>query len=86
MIVKLKTYQFDYLNKNLSDKQDVIELNWKIKKRNDFVFVEIESEDADKIRDWAIDEQSLLGFDSNYELTEEGTILQELIDVFFQSK
>lgn len=86
MIVKLKTYQFDYLNKNLSDKQDVIELNWKIQKRNDFVFVEIESEDADKIRDWAIDEQSLLGFDSNYELTEEGTILQELIDVFFQSK
>jgi len=85
MIVKLKTHQFDYLNKNLSDKQSEIALNWNIQKRNNFVFVDLNPEDADKIRDWAIDEQSLLGFDSNYDLTEEGTILQELIDVFFHS-
>lgn len=38
---------------------------------------------ADEIRDWASDELQRKGFDINYELTPEGKMLEELIDLFY---
>ncbi|SEA68482.1 hypothetical protein SAMN05192529_1493 [Arachidicoccus rhizosphaerae] len=84
MIVKLNKNQFDYLSYSLSEKQEVLKLKLKeISKENQFVLIEIDEEMADEIRDWASDELQRKGFGINYELTSEGKILEELIDLFY---
>ena len=83
MIVKLNKKQFDYLNDGLSQKE-ILKLKVKHEsKENQFVFIEIDDDTVDKIRDWASDQLQRKGFDSNYELTPEGELLENLIDEFY---
>ncbi|GAB6011588.1 hypothetical protein [Viscerimonas tarda] len=82
MIVKLTKDQFDYLNCSLSEQREILE--FPLKEEGSFVFIEVDNDRADKIRDWAMDEQLRIGFDINYELTIEGKILEGIIDAFFQ--
>ncbi|AMA49765.1 hypothetical protein [Flavobacterium covae] len=42
--------------------------------------INIDNSFADEIRDWALEEQQLIGFDEDYELTQEGKILENIID------
>ena len=81
MQIKLNKYLFDYLKNSLLDKQNT--LKWNVIQNNSSIIIEIENNVADEIRDFAIDKQSLKGFDINYELTNEGKILEELIDAFY---
>ncbi|MFC3357012.1 MULTISPECIES: hypothetical protein [Sphingobacterium] len=83
MIVKLTKNQFDYLDYSLSEQEGALRTRLQINKENQFVFIELDEETADEIRDWAMDKQVQVGFDENYELTSEGTILEELVDAFY---
>lgn len=84
MRVKLNKNQFDYLSYSLSEEQELLSLKLKdVSQENQFVHIEIDEETADEIRDWASDELQRKGFDINYELTQEGKILEELIDLFY---
>jgi len=84
MIFKLTKNQFDFLNYSLSKEEELLRLKLKeISQENQFVLIEIDEETADEIRDWASDELQRKGFNINYELTPEGKILEELIDLFY---
>jgi hypothetical protein len=45
--------------------------------------VSLTEEMADQIRDMAIDKQTILGFNTEYELNEEGRLLEEIIDKLY---
>ncbi|WP_138480570.1 hypothetical protein [Dyadobacter bucti] len=84
MIIKLNKNQFDYLIYSLSEEQNLLRLKLKkVSQENQFVFIEIDEETSDEIRDWASDELQRRGFDINYELTPDGKILEDLIDLFY---
>ena len=83
MKVKLNKYLFDYLSNNLLNEQNTLISKLNSQQNNNFIFVDVDNNTADEIRDWAIDRQSLKGFDINYELTIEGIMLEELIDTFY---
>jgi len=83
MIVKLNKNQFDYLDNSLSEQRPDLKSNLQIRKEDHFVFVGIDENVADEIRDWAGEELQKKGFDFNYELTSQGKILEELIDAFY---
>ncbi|RVU01220.1 hypothetical protein EOD41_04440 [Mucilaginibacter limnophilus] len=51
---------------------------------NDKVIINVSEDVACGIRDWAMDRQVRVGFDENYSLTDEGQILNDLIDVFYE--
>ena len=83
MIIKLNKNQFDYLNDSFFA-EEIPKLKLKqVDKKNQFVIIEIDEYTADKIRDWAGEELQKKGFDFNYELTREGKLLEDLIDVFY---
>ena len=84
MKFKLSKNQFDYLGYSLSEEQEVLKLKLKeIRKENQSVIIEVDEATADEIRDWASEKLQEKGFDKNYELTPEGKILEELVDVFY---
>jgi len=83
MIIKLNQNQFDYLNCNLPEEKMLILKQNQISKDNRFVIIEIDEHVADVIRDWANEELQKKGFDKNYELTHEGNILEDLVDMFY---
>jgi len=84
MIVKLNKNQFDYLSYGLSEEQEALRLRLKqVNKENQFFIIDIDEETADEIREWASDGLQRKGFDINYELTPEGKIFEELIDLFY---
>jgi hypothetical protein len=51
---------------------------------NTFIDLDVESDVADQIRDWAMERQVIIGFDMDYNLTSEGKILEVLIDLFYE--
>jgi hypothetical protein len=58
--------------------------------KNDFNFfiitdesIELNKNLANKIRDWAGEKQQMIGYDENYELTEDGKILESIIDKLY---
>jgi len=81
-IIKLNKAQFDYLDYVLSEQQD-LSSKLKIKIENQFVYITIDDDTADQIRDCVGEELQRVGFDENYELTPEGIILENLIDLFY---
>ena len=81
--IKLNNKEYLYLcqNRCLSDK-------YKIKSRskkneNDICILECTEDQVDEIRDKCSERLQIVGFDKNYELTQEGKILEILIDKFF---
>jgi hypothetical protein len=45
--------------------------------------IDIDEDLIDEIRDWASDKLQVVGFDMNYNLTEEGKTLESLIDKLY---
>lgn len=82
MIISLTEKQFNYLDNNIKNQED-LNFDWNVKKDDKSIIVEIDDDIVDEIRDWAMDKQVQVGFDVNYELNSEGKILEEIIDVFY---
>lgn len=83
MTVKLNKKQFDYLKHSLFDKQESLKLNLRVKEEIRYILIEVDEEAADEIRDWASEKLQRIGFDINYKLTNEGKMLESLIDKFY---
>lgn len=84
MKFKLNNNQLDYLKYSLTEEQIILKLKLKeFRRESQFVVIEIDKKTADEIRDWASVELQRKGFNLNYELTPEGKILEELIDLFY---
>lgn len=81
MVIKLTHDQFKYFNQKL-----------KIERPDLFKFVipgasrpiVIESNVVCEIRDWLGEKLQVEGFDNSYELNQEGKIIEELIDLFYE--
>lgn len=78
MRIKFSKNELDLLkNTFLKDKSNL-----------EFIIIEREAIDivddfVDEIRDWALEQQQIIGFDENYELTKEGKILENIIDKLY---
>lgn len=84
MIIKLNRDQMDYLNDNLFENREDLILKLKINKVGNCFWVELDNVTSNEIRDWANLQLQYRGFDANYELTEEGEILDKLIDTLLE--
>jgi hypothetical protein len=84
MIIKLNKKQLDYLIYILTIEQEILKSKLQVEEDNHSFIVRIDEDTADEIRDLAGEELQKKGFDSNYELTQDGKMLEELIDVFYK--
>lgn len=81
--IKLNKDEFNYLcQMNIfSKKNRTIFDSKKIEK--DMVIIELSENQADEIRDKCGEKLQIVGFDEKYDLTQEGKILESLIDKFY---
>lgn len=84
MIIKLNRDQMDYLNDDLFENREDLILKLKIDKIGNCFWIELDNATSNEIKDWANLQLQYRGFDANYELTEEGEILDKLIDTLLE--
>ncbi len=79
--IRLSTKEFNFLYKDnlLRSKFDFVNA----KKVGVGYHISITDEEADELRDLCGEQLQIIGFDEKYGLTEEGKILEALIDKFF---
>jgi hypothetical protein len=81
----LKKREIEYLLSAafLSDKLlDVIKNAYRSNDSHEYKLI-ISLDDADKIRNLCGEQLQVIGFDQDYNLTEEGCLLEDLVDKFF---
>lgn len=87
MEIKLKKNTKSYLLDTLQREKEDLFLQLKLNEKDILdsaeYTVKIGEDLADVIRDWAMDKQQIVGFDKDYDLTNEGKKLQEIIDKFY---
>ena len=84
MIIKMLKSERDYLLENvLVNNVTLTEIIKKAHFANGKFEIEIEIELADEIRDLCSERLQIEGFDKDYELTEDGKVLEMLIDTFY---
>jgi len=82
MEIKLTIEQYEYLTQDLLRNRESI-LSKLVYIENPPYYILVDEDTADEIRDLAMEDLQIKGFDANYDLTKAGVILEELIDVFF---
>jgi len=80
MIIKLDTKQYNFLKDTLG--KDRAELFVYLSNGNG-ITLEVKDEIAIEIRDWIGEKLQKVGFDENYELNENGKILEQLEDLLY---
>jgi hypothetical protein len=80
MIIKLDTRQYNFLKDTLG--KDRAELFLYLSNGNGII-LEVKDEIAIEIRDWVGEKLQKEGFDENYELNENGKILEQLEDLLY---
>ena len=83
MLIKLNLEVFDYLVNKLLLNQKGIKHELKLNKYPHYIFIELNADTSYKIRELAMDRLQIVGFDIKYDLTEEGKILEDIIDLFY---
>jgi len=84
MMIIITQIQKDFLiNDVLQDRSELISELMKGELIYEKWHVDIDSNLADEIRDECLEMLQLIGFDEDYELTKQGEILEELIDIFY---
>src|SRR5512136_2952361 len=82
--VRLEIKELNYLlNKNLVPAELERKLTSIAKESGENAFLHLTDEEADSLRDACGEQLQRIGFDKDYEPTDEGTILEDLIDKFF---
>lgn len=80
MIIKLDTKQYNFLKDTLG--KDRAELFLYLSNGNG-ITLDVKDEIAIQIRDWVGEKLQKEGFDENYELNENGKILEQLEDLLY---
>jgi len=80
MIVKLNTKQFEFLETSLAKERADL---FKYLSNGNGVALELDDQIAVLIRDWVGEKLQEVGFDENYELNDDGKILEQLEDILF---
>lgn len=79
MELKINNTIFSYLMKNLPFVETKMNI---INKYEKYLIIQLDESMAEEIREWALDKQPIVGFDEMYELTKEGMLLDEIVDLF----
>ena len=83
MKIQLNNKQFEYLKSNLLlDRNDLATYFDSIAIHGKYC-IDIPEDLLDEIRDWAGEQLQKIGFNENYELTGDGKVLEQLIDLFY---
>ena len=83
MKIQLNNKQFEYLKSNLLlDRNEFAAYFDSIAIHHKYL-IDIPENSLDEIRDWAGEQLQKVGFNEKYELTDDGKILEQLIDLFF---
>jgi hypothetical protein len=82
MQVKLTLAQFEILHAHLAKDNRELFLILEANNIEPLIF-ELDDKVMDEIRDWAMDKQVFLGFHSDYNLNQNGIILESLIDLLY---
>lgn len=82
MIIKLTLQQFEFINKSLSvDSPDLY------KRFEDCIvdetYVDLDEDTISDLRDWVGFKLQIVGFDKDYEPTDQGMLMEDLIDKLF---
>ena len=80
MIIKLKLEEYDYLINNLLSNENDIKSKLKIEERGNKFLIKADDNTINKIQELSEDHLQIVGFDIDYKLTEEGKILENIID------
>jgi hypothetical protein len=84
MIIKFTKKQKDYLINNcLLQKEDLTKLLSTGKEQFNSFIIELSEDKIDELRDICSDKLQEIGFDEDYELTNDGKMLEELIDLLY---
>ncbi|MHB9148134.1 MAG: hypothetical protein ACYC2U_07115 [Candidatus Amoebophilus sp.] len=81
MKIKLCKNHLEFLKSHLrKDRPDLFEyLNQNVV----LSVFEIDDYNADAIHDWLGDQLQLIGFNEDYDLTEKGKVIDEIVDIFY---
>jgi hypothetical protein len=83
-LIKINEKEFSYLmSSNFICNELLYLIRKSIQKNGCDHILKITEDNADKFRDLFGEQLQVVGFQKNYQLTEEGEILEELIDKFF---
>lgn len=86
MRIRFLQSQKEYLvNYVLKGRDDLVQDLEKGKLVNNKWEIDISNDVADEIRDLCSEKLQIIGFDEKYKLTEQGKVLEELIDLFYVS-
>ena len=83
MVVKLNTKLYNYIENTLLKEKEYLKAKLEVSKQQQQLHIFLDEDTSDEIRDWASERQQILGFDEEYNLNQEGEILDELINVFY---
>lgn len=81
--VKLNNKEYSYIHKAKFLDENYRKLFSFPQKENTDYVLKFSEDQVDELRDLCGEQLQVVGFDENYELTEEGKILESLIDKFF---
>lgn len=86
-IVRLSAAEYKYIESLSLSENSLLPLIERAKLYPDHAIIEMyEFEDVERFRDIFTEELAIMGFDKNYSLTNEGKILENLIDKFYIQK
>jgi hypothetical protein len=80
MIIKLKLKEYNYLINNLLSNENDIKSKLKIEERGNKFLIKADDNTINKIQELSEDHLQIVGFGLDYKLTEEGKILENIID------
>lgn len=83
MQVTLTKKQFDYLELHLDKDRPDLAKQLRASGTGKKIVVELSEEAASDVRDWASEQLQKRGFNENYDVNEEGQLLEDLIDVLY---
>lgn len=84
MKITITKTQFEYLTKHLFSALPELAIRATVVPKGKMMEVTADGDTIDEIREWALEFMQEVGFDTSYEPTDEGKILESIIDAFYQ--
>ncbi len=79
--IKVERTEFDFMRSNTAFLEKLKSIKWT--ELNSHYYCTVAEDQADDLRDICGEQLQIVGFDKEYNLTNEGRILESLIDKFF---